>query len=485
VHRDVKPGNVLLAGDGSAKITDFGLSHVVGDAPGDGLVAGTPVFLSPEAALGGGPDPASDVFSLGATLYTAVEGWPPFGTADNPVAQLERVAAGQAPPPRRAGPLTHLLTSMLRDDPATRPSMSWVADALADIAAAHGAATDDEVAAGWVEVDPGRPTSRGGRWRARAADGPDGDETQLVPMVDDAGESAWVSTDSGGGRRRAGEREAWPAADDEGESAWVSTDSGGGRRRAGEHETWPAADDEEPAWAEVDPNGREPRGGRWARYADGAGDDTQLVPVVDDEESTWMDADSVPAAPPAGRYARLAADTEGETQSFPVADDDVMSTWVDLDPVTPSEPRGAEDDTRLVPVADDEESVWVEVESAPRAEPRRTRPPGESGEDETQFVPVADEEAEPAGRAGAEDDTQPFPVTDAEGTSTSDPGSDGPTSRARLRRLVYVTLGVVVAVLILYATYLAGRSISSTPDTPSGVTPTRQLATAQHTTAVP
>ena len=133
VHRDVKPGNVLLGADGSAKITDFGLSRVRGDVA-DGLVSGTPAFLSPEAAWGDPPGPESDVFSLGATLYAAVEGAPPFGTSDNPIAQLERVAEGHAPPPRRAGVLTAVLTAMLRDDPVARPSMARVADALADIA---------------------------------------------------------------------------------------------------------------------------------------------------------------------------------------------------------------------------------------------------------------------------------------------------------------------------------------------------------------
>jgi eukaryotic-like serine/threonine-protein kinase len=136
VHRDVKPGNILLGHDGTIKITDFGISHAVGDVTvtSTGLL-GTPAFLAPEVARGEPPGPASDVFSLGATLYAAVDGAPPFGTSQNPIAQLHRVAAGGAPPPRQAGPLTGLLVEMLRDEPASRPSMTSVAADLATVVA--------------------------------------------------------------------------------------------------------------------------------------------------------------------------------------------------------------------------------------------------------------------------------------------------------------------------------------------------------------
>ena len=108
VHRDVKPGNVLLGDDGVVKIADFGISRAVDDVvlTATGLVTGTPAYLAPEMAKGEQPGTASDVFALGATLYAAVEGTPPFGLNDNPLALLHTVAAGRIVPPTNAGPLT-------------------------------------------------------------------------------------------------------------------------------------------------------------------------------------------------------------------------------------------------------------------------------------------------------------------------------------------------------------------------------------------
>ncbi|WP_028662352.1 serine/threonine-protein kinase, partial [Saccharomonospora iraqiensis] len=87
LHRDVKPGNVLVTAEGSVTLVDFGISRIVGEATGTGagLVAGTPAYLAPEVAAGETVGTAADVFSLGATLLTALEGTPPFGDADDPV----------------------------------------------------------------------------------------------------------------------------------------------------------------------------------------------------------------------------------------------------------------------------------------------------------------------------------------------------------------------------------------------------------------
>jgi serine/threonine protein kinase len=135
VHRDVKPGNVLIADDGTAKITDFGISHAFDDVSltSTGMVSGTPAYLAPEVARGDNSDYSSDVFSLGSTLYMALEGTPPFGTDANPMAVLHKVASGVPTPPSRSGPLAPMLHDMMARDPATRPDMVAVANTLATL----------------------------------------------------------------------------------------------------------------------------------------------------------------------------------------------------------------------------------------------------------------------------------------------------------------------------------------------------------------
>jgi eukaryotic-like serine/threonine-protein kinase len=142
VHRDVKPDNVLIArspGDGqlTVKLTDFGISYAA-SAPSltaTNVVIGTPAYFAPETARGGRSDARSDVYALGATLYAAVEGHPPFGWGDgNALTLLARIGHGGAPPPMRAGPLTEPLRALTADDPAARPTAAQAHHMLEQLA---------------------------------------------------------------------------------------------------------------------------------------------------------------------------------------------------------------------------------------------------------------------------------------------------------------------------------------------------------------
>lgn len=137
VHRDVKPGNILINTEGVAKITDFGIAKAVGDVTvtQTGMFAGTPAYLAPEVARGQEPTSASDVFSFGATLYDAVEGGPPFPERQNQLALLRLVAEGKVQPPRQAGVLTSLLMQLLRSEAGERPTMAETSRMLGDLAA--------------------------------------------------------------------------------------------------------------------------------------------------------------------------------------------------------------------------------------------------------------------------------------------------------------------------------------------------------------
>lgn len=132
VHRDVKPGNVLVGDGDLAKISDFGISRTTGDdqLTRTDMVMGTPHYFSPQLARGADPTPADDVWALGATLYAAVEGVPPVEDRGNPIATLAAAADNHPPRPEHAGFLADAIGRMLDPDPVSRWSMADAAHAL-------------------------------------------------------------------------------------------------------------------------------------------------------------------------------------------------------------------------------------------------------------------------------------------------------------------------------------------------------------------
>ncbi|WUF66374.1 protein kinase [Streptomyces decoyicus] len=152
LHRDVKPGNVLLdgweylpgrsgTGGGRVVLTDFGIASI--EAPGDGAtthitrsgeLVGSLDYLPPERAQGQDPTPASDIWSLGMTLYAAVEGGGTPFRRTSVWSTLTAIVTEALPEPRRAGPLTPVLHALMAKNPADRPSAAHARSLLEAVA---------------------------------------------------------------------------------------------------------------------------------------------------------------------------------------------------------------------------------------------------------------------------------------------------------------------------------------------------------------
>ncbi|MEW2133383.1 serine/threonine-protein kinase [Streptomyces sp. NPDC005435] len=135
LHRDIKPGNVLLGRDRRVLLTDFGIAQIEGDATitRTGEVVGSVDYLAPERVRGHDPGPASDLWALGATLYTAVEGRSPFRRT-SPLTTMQAVVEEREERPEHAGPLGPVISALLQKEPAMRPGAEDAERMLADVA---------------------------------------------------------------------------------------------------------------------------------------------------------------------------------------------------------------------------------------------------------------------------------------------------------------------------------------------------------------
>jgi eukaryotic-like serine/threonine-protein kinase len=292
VHRDVKPANVLVPESGPAKLTDFGVATIRDESrvTATGMIVGSPSYMAPEQATGGEITAATDRWSLGALLYFAVEGEPPFWAA-NALATAAAVVNGEPRAPERPGPLTPVLARLLTKNPVARAQAGEVRAALSRVARierARGEPTAVALPATPRERMPNadRESGPAGAPVPRSTDAPAVDDTAVTAPDEDRPAAAASAAD--------------PAVED--------TPVSGADR--------PAASAADPAvavpavWGPNRPADPRAAGG-WA--ADPAVDDTSAVD------------DAAALAPGADRLAEPAPNTAPAVDADPRADDRTVS----------------------------------------------------------------------------------------------------------------------------------------------------------------
>ena len=246
LHRDVKPSNVLIARERSssewderAVLTDFGIAQFAGDPrlTQTGMVMGSPGFTAPERIRGGAATPASDLWSLGATIYAAVEGSGPYEQRGGAITTMSAIINEDAPVASGSGRLAPLIAALLRRDPSTRPSAAAAARMFSDVLPLlPGAAAEPEHPATVMSAyvpPPAAPAASAAAEAAAPASGPAVDEAVEEPPARSAevapaaaGHAGAADLDVAGEEPAGGEGAAVAAAALAGVGAAAAADAG-------------------------------------------------------------------------------------------------------------------------------------------------------------------------------------------------------------------------------------------------------------------